>query len=313
MTPIAGSAVAGELYANARARADAANLHLLRIHDLVIDLIPSLPSAKPTGELAEWTTLFGSLNSCQCKHCRSVHSPAAYLVDMLEFLKKVCLRKNARGECVQNLQQVLFDRRPDLADLKLNCDNSNTPLPHIDLVNELLEKHVAPESTPEDWPYQTVGSTEEEKAKLRAIPAYEHAPAYPKLTEASYPWLLPFDLNEERSQLFAKHLNINLWEIRKLFNRDEQEIARFYLGVNQKVWEYITTVQRDASKLAEYWGLGTIAERVDRTLPQNLQLFGRISGGCYSPSRLERTIDRWGTRFQFLRFYCQFRTRCDRD
>ena len=37
-------------------------------------------------EVPEWTQLFGSLDSCSCEHCESVYSPAAYLVDVLQFL-----------------------------------------------------------------------------------------------------------------------------------------------------------------------------------------------------------------------------------
>jgi hypothetical protein len=31
-------------------------------------------------------SLFGSMDFCECEHCRSVLSPAAYLVDLLEFV-----------------------------------------------------------------------------------------------------------------------------------------------------------------------------------------------------------------------------------
>ena len=31
-------------------------------------------------------SLFGSMDYCECDHCRSVLSPAAYLVDLLQFL-----------------------------------------------------------------------------------------------------------------------------------------------------------------------------------------------------------------------------------
>ena len=31
-------------------------------------------------------SLFGSVDFCECEHCRSVLSPAAYLVDLLKFL-----------------------------------------------------------------------------------------------------------------------------------------------------------------------------------------------------------------------------------
>ena len=35
--------------------------------------------------------------------------------------------------------QVLLERRPDIQHLPLTCENTNTPLPYIDLVNETLE------------------------------------------------------------------------------------------------------------------------------------------------------------------------------
>jgi hypothetical protein len=35
---------------------------------------------------ADWRNLFGSLDLCDCRHCQSLYSPAAYLVDILKFL-----------------------------------------------------------------------------------------------------------------------------------------------------------------------------------------------------------------------------------
>jgi len=39
---------------------------------------------------------------------------------------------------------MLDKRRPDLVHLPLTCENTNTPLPYLDLVNEVLEQAVAP-------------------------------------------------------------------------------------------------------------------------------------------------------------------------
>jgi hypothetical protein len=86
-----------------------------------------------------WEKLFGSLDLCDCEHCRSVYSPAAYLVDILAFLKK--LRANTAG---QTPLDILYERRPDLGTLDLSCENTNTILPYVDLVNELLENAIAP-------------------------------------------------------------------------------------------------------------------------------------------------------------------------
>lgn len=87
----------------------------------------------------EWATLFGSLDFCSCEHCRSVYSPAAYFVDILNFLRG---RKAKAG----NAKHVLFQRRPDLGEMELTCQNINLALPYVDLVNEVMEDAVAPPS-----------------------------------------------------------------------------------------------------------------------------------------------------------------------
>ncbi|MFI6504874.1 neuraminidase-like domain-containing protein [Nonomuraea typhae] len=88
-------------------------------------------------------TLFGSVDYCACAACQSVYSPAAHFVDVLRFLGD----RGTRGQGVhagKSVRQVLLERRPDLGDIELSCENTNTPLPYIDLVNEILEDVVAP-------------------------------------------------------------------------------------------------------------------------------------------------------------------------
>lgn len=93
--------------------------------------------------LPNLTTLFGSLDYCECTYCRSLYSPAAYFVDVMRFLGE----RNTQGSGVnagKNVCEVLLERRPDLGEIELSCENTNTPLPYIDLVNEILEDVVAP-------------------------------------------------------------------------------------------------------------------------------------------------------------------------
>jgi hypothetical protein len=82
-------------------------------------------------DFPDWKTLFSSSDICECEHCRSVYSPAAYLTDLLRFLQK-------RGA-----KDPLFNRRPDIGEIDLNCDNSLVPIPYIDLVCEILEDTLA--------------------------------------------------------------------------------------------------------------------------------------------------------------------------
>lgn len=84
-------------------------------------------------------SLFKNTDTCECEHCRSVYSPAAYLVDILQFLDK-------RMVVANNAKNVLFSRRPDLGEIDLSCANANTPVKYIDLVCEILEEAVAPDA-----------------------------------------------------------------------------------------------------------------------------------------------------------------------
>jgi hypothetical protein len=83
-------------------------------------------------------SLFKLVDTCECEHCRSVYSPAAYLVELLQFLEK-------RMVVAGNAKTVLFGRRPDLGNIDLGCENANTPVKYIDLVCELLEEAIAPD------------------------------------------------------------------------------------------------------------------------------------------------------------------------
>jgi peptidoglycan hydrolase-like protein with peptidoglycan-binding domain len=90
--------------------------------------------------IPDWEGLFGGSDFCACRECGSAHGPAAYFVDILNFLDE---RKVDEGS-QRSVKDALFDRRPDLGDIELSCENTNTVLPFVDLVNEILENAVAP-------------------------------------------------------------------------------------------------------------------------------------------------------------------------
>ena len=83
------------------------------------------------------TTLFGSQDYCATDDCTSILSPAAYLCDLLLWLRN-------HQEGAQTALDVLDSRRPDIRHLLLNCPNTDTELPYIDLVNELLADTISP-------------------------------------------------------------------------------------------------------------------------------------------------------------------------
>ena len=81
--------------------------------------------------------LFGSQDYCATDDCTSVLSPAAYLCDLLMWLRN-------HRQATQTALDVLDSRRPDIRHLLLNCPNTDTELPYIDLVNELLADEISP-------------------------------------------------------------------------------------------------------------------------------------------------------------------------
>ncbi|MCU0543437.1 MAG: neuraminidase-like domain-containing protein [Oscillatoriaceae cyanobacterium Prado104] len=201
-------------------------------------------------------TLFGSLDFCECEQCRSVLSPAAYFVDLLDFLDyKTDLTQSRNPEALvwknflddwkvkhggasypfknpieQNKflnkwrekypgkpdpktektpYEVLLDRRPDLPNLPLTCENTHTVLPYIDVVNEILEYYVANDRLAADSGHDTGLAT---TAELLAEPQNVLAAAYTKLQEAKYPLTLPFDLWLETVRRFFNYFEIPLAE-----------------------------------------------------------------------------------------------------
>lgn len=130
--------------------------------------------------------LFGSMDYCSCDHCRSVLSPAAYLVELLEFID-VADVPHPRD----NPLDVLLARRPDLQHIGLSCENTNTALPYVDLVLEILEHWVVNESLATFAGHDT--RPDAATADLLADPEYVIDAAYDKAKGAVYPSGVPFD------------------------------------------------------------------------------------------------------------------------
>jgi hypothetical protein len=84
-------------------------------------------------------TLFGQADFCECEECRSVLGAAAYLTDVLHFLsERMSLTPGTSAK------SMVLGRRPDIGDIDLNCANTNTLVPYIDIVNEILEDYISP-------------------------------------------------------------------------------------------------------------------------------------------------------------------------
>lgn len=220
-------------------------------------------------DVPNWETLFGSLSFCECEHCRSVYGPAAYFVDLLQFVKQQLAIEIVSGTVTyptvllpdgttrpKTALDVLFERRSDLGEIQLSCQNTNTLLPYIDLVNEVLENAVVRQSTV----YQTTWAAEE----LAANAEHQNDTAYHRLARRVYPRLLPFNLWLQEARTYLGHLGLSLVELMEVLHRPgrtggalaelEQQIAIESLGLSPVSARIITGTLQPARSPWEFWG-----------------------------------------------------------
>lgn len=173
-------------------------------------------------------SLFGSMDFCECDHCRSVLSPAAYLVDLLQFVdiepgvwgnflaqwkathgNQDYPHKDKNGTPMKPYD-VLVERRPDLLHIALTCENTHTALPYIDIVNEILEYYVAHGKLDKTAAHNTGDAT---TAELLSEPQNVIREAYDTLLTEKYPLKLPFDLWIETVRQFCNYFETPLHRI----------------------------------------------------------------------------------------------------
>ncbi|HEX2084510.1 MAG TPA: neuraminidase-like domain-containing protein [Solirubrobacteraceae bacterium] len=203
------------------------------------------------GELPDLEVLFGSMDLCDCEGCMSVHSPAAYLADVLRFLSN-----RPAVQAGRTVLDVLLARRPDIADIKLNCPNTETPLPYIDLVCERLEAAVpAPTAPP------TMLQSTRSAAELRALPEHLRPEAYETLRGARFPIDGGFDLWQEEARVLLEHLSVPRHELMAAFAPDDAAsrtaTGAEFLGISSNALRLIVTGAPTAAAQDELWGFDT--------------------------------------------------------
>ncbi|MDC0742546.1 Tc toxin subunit A-related protein [Polyangium mundeleinium] len=244
--------------------------------------LPDLATAIKDGhpETADWASLFGVPDTCACEHCRSVYGPAAYLVDLLEFLDRQDSNQSypasdegkfsARDVLIGDLSvpSGLKGRRPDIVRLLLSCKNTNTTLPYIDLVNEILEVVVANEVEEPDflWPSDITsgGTSQELLAEPEIIHPSARLAAYAELADAIHPFELPFHLWGEEARVYLEHLGMQRHELLEKFvapSKDPpadiaDQIARERLRMSKREWEIVTAQSSPTPPTtAACWGM----------------------------------------------------------
>ncbi len=113
-----------------------------------------------------------------CDHCSSVLSPAAYFVKLMETVEKY----------IEQPTKSLKERRPDLYNIKLDCDNTNKEKLYLEIVNKIMEENL------------------DKKLDGNALQ---------KLATAKYPFNLPANFPLVSIRAYLREHNISLAEVCK--------------------------------------------------------------------------------------------------
>ncbi len=226
---LGGRAQAARIHAQAQQTAAGTKLAALRLLQAVQHMPFVLGGPRPEIKgVPDARTLFQAAGGfCDCEHCGSVYSPAAYFVDLLRYLsvssperlERLQKSKHIAAAILEKLSRfqpldVLLGRRPDLADLPLTCENTLTALPYIDLVNELLEARITGGSAAHD-----TGKTPADV--LRAVPQNTSREAYLQLQQAVHPLSLPYHQPLSLSRAYLAHLGVTRLELMTTLGRGE--------------------------------------------------------------------------------------------
>lgn len=180
--------------------------------------------------LPDYQEIFGTLNYCECDECKSIFGPAAYLVDLMRIASQYITVPNST---TIPANMALSARRPDLAGIQLTCENTNTTMPYLQIVNERLEAAVCSALNIKGDIYQT-------------------------LAGEVYPFNLPFQYPLEQMRIYLNRMNVLLQDLYSVFGSPAASVAAEILGLSQEEFSLISTSTKDEAQLKAFYGVSDL-------------------------------------------------------
>ncbi|CAG9932011.1 neuraminidase-like domain-containing protein [Candidatus Nitrotoga arctica] len=210
--------------------------------------------------------LFGSIDFCECEDCLSVYSPAAYFVEILQYLRNNNLDPDKPNTGKSGIEgtplKKLFRRRPDLGCLELTCENTFTVLPYIDLVNEVMEsfvvhldKYHTDPNVPKQATLEVFNVLDETTSELLASPQHINYQAYCILKDAVYPFTLPYHQPIDVIRIWLKYLGTSRYELLDTFLTATETVSLVLTPAQQQELQKLHARVLDRSADAEFLGI----------------------------------------------------------
>jgi hypothetical protein len=177
------------------------------------------------GSTLSLENLFGSMDE-PIDDGLTVYSMASYFVDLLQYLRNNNLdkEKGVTGSTFADTPDVitgtvldsLFRRRPDLGNLELSTENTDTLIPYIDLANEVMESFIMNMPSYGTGPLNSKANTievfnvtTEDSDELLSQPQNINMDAYREVVTSVYPPTLPYHEPLDTQRVFLKFLKVD--------------------------------------------------------------------------------------------------------
>lgn len=215
------------VYLKAKENALVSSHYFEAVRDAMLGTFNSLAVANQNSlvndlkEIDGFDDLFGNQDFCDCEHCRSILGPAAYFTDLMYFIQENVSKKLFDS---QRLDHPLYlkNRRPDLWNLKLTCENTKTEIPYLQVVNEVLGTYIE----------EAQGTSD----------------VFSLINSSNISTTLPVNLPHEELRVFIAHFNLSLYEIFKTLKQPRKAQLREKLHISEKELSIITNANPTETK-----------------------------------------------------------------
>lgn len=281
-----------------------------KTNQLATSVLPDFFTPESSGgnsALADWQTLFGGAGGCACRHCEGILGPAAYLTDSLAWLERFPSKLPKQGGTKWSALDVLIGgqgpgapqgKRPDLPLLELTCKSAHTPLPYIDLVNEILEVTVAKEAGATvdlGDRIRTTHKPEDLAAQPEILYETLHIRAWRSLMEKRFPFTLPVCLFDRESDSLLRSLGVSRAEIVETLGGAGDRLTKARLGIRDDDAPFVSgwklLIGTDPAPAQAHWGGKPV------WLLRKVPAFLQYSGLSFSELR-ELLATRYTSRYQ---------------
>ena len=190
-------------------------------------------------EIPGFADFFGNQDFCNCKHCQSILSPAAYFVDLMWFVDEQVTQSYFASK--PNHPLNLKTRRPDLWTLGLTCENTNKPIPYLVIINEILENAVAKDAgfAGNFGDHVAVGTKVYRDTLPDQVDSFRQ----------------PLNFAFEELRTYLRHFEWSLADVAEAGNATGDSLARLRLALPPKDYQLITEVNASLPFLRRVYGI----------------------------------------------------------